>query len=436
MKLALRGLALGLALTTAACSGGGGGGGGSSSTRKGTGYLKVDLPQMTGASSAVVASSIGTMSLPWAESASSGTPALTLKQLVTNTNQGENCVGIVESIPFLVCMVESMGINKPGTYSGTLGGVTLTAVVAELSADPNGYDIEAVVTKSGKDIFNYKANTAGTKGEIRYELIEFFDVMGVPANADEVQERANIVKWDNTDSANAIVETWEEYHSVYMNTTTTKWVAHMKALVDEDNGIADIVQKQSSHGYYSAITESRLRTTIFQTRFKGSHIIEAFAVCDEGGATAGAVVLGTNCWDFDTNTGVDNPSSPTRNWRMGNPAETGFSGSAPGVLVGGTWNDTSGFSLLESKTLTPSIPVTSDPNTPGNLVDGNQTWSSTAFADSTLTDLVSAQRGGSHAFTLSVGTTQSGETGNSVAKLVQDVQTMSFATMDALISGK
>lgn len=436
MTLAKGVLVLGLAFSVAACSGGGGGGGGASSNRKGTGYLKVELPQMS-AGSAVVMPSLKPMGLPWAGSSSPGGTAVQLKQMITNTNQGTDCVGIVESIPFLVCMVESLGINEPGTYAGNLGPLSLEAVVTELTADPDGYDIQAIVKKSGTEIFSYKANTAGTKGEIKYAIYEFAAVLGSWGDPAEVLDRRNIIKWDSTNSANGVVEATEEWHSDYMSGgTITKTVSYMKAFIDEDNGIADIVRKQSTHGFYSAIPEARLRTTIYQTRIKGSHLIEAFAICDHGGAASGDVAVGTDCWDFSVNTGLDDPSEPERNWRMGNPAELGFSGAAQGALVGGTWSDSAGFTLIESKTLTPDVAVGGDAIQ--NLIDGSQTWSAPAFVDTNLADVVAATRLGSFVFITAVGTDwgSGAPAAGSIPALVKDVQAVSFATMDALISGK
>lgn len=430
MKWIIGGLASAMLIATAACSGGGSGGGGSSS-RKGTGYLKVDLPVMTGASASSLAGTGGVFRPQMSFSTTSvGHGASQLKLLITNTNSGTDCIGVVESIPFLVCMVESMGINKPGTYSGALGGVTLTAVVTELTADPDGYEIEAVVTKAGNDIFNYKANTAGTKGEIRYEMLEFFAIMGVVGNPDDVQDRANILKWDNTDSQHAIVETWEEFHSNFQNTSTTKWVSHMKAFIDEDNGIADIVSKQSSKQWRSLAPEAQVDTFIIQTRVKGSHVIEAYVECTEAQATESAVTLGTTCWDFSKNNFGRTGSSNYLDWQV-HHYQSGMDSRYPGDLVGGTFDATVGYTHIAALNMTPPGTAT---------LQGTNNWTVpvSGFSNTALDAVLSAQRAGSEDYSFEVDTNQTGHsaTAKTIAKLAQDVLNVDFADMDALVDGK
>lgn len=407
-----------------ACSGGGSGGG-SSSKMKGTGYLKVDLPQLSGTSALTISGNLRPQMT--FQSYSVGQYAVQLKQLVTDTNVAGDCVGIVESIPFLVCMVESMGINQPGTYSGTLGGVSLSAQVTALSSDPD-YDIEAVVTKGGEEIFNYKANTAGTKGEIRYEILEFSEILGVTPDPLDQQLRTNLIKWDSTVAGHGVVEASEEFHSNYQSgTTVTKIVRYMKAFVDEDRGIADIVGKFSVKAWRSLLPEAQVDHFIFQTRVVGNAVLEGYVECGEAQSTQNAVTLGTTCWDFSVNNSGRNDGSHYLDWRV-HDYSTQPMNAINGDFVGGTFTEdgiTGGVGL----TLTAPSPAT---------LDGSRDWTlpGGGFGNTTLDAAIAAQRGGSHAMGFEIDTTQSGQTGTSIAKLVQDVQAVSYATLDALVAGQ
>lgn len=421
MTLKMRGLVLAMAMTATACSGGGGGGGGSSSTAKGTGYLKLDLPAMTGS----VVSSSTFRPMMSVNTYPVGQYVFGLKTLLTNTNNGTDCSGVVESIPFLVCMVESVGINKPGTYTGAMNGVTLSAVATELTSDPDGYTLEAIVTKDGTQIFSYKANADGKKGEIKYIISGFYQIMGVSQDPQIEAERTNWIKWDSTVSTDAVVETAEEWHEDFSSgTTILKVVRYMKAFIDEDAGIADIVSKQSSKTVRNAFSpaEQQISTEIFQSRVKDDAFVEGYTRCSEV-STSTAINLGSRCWDFSTNTSGGNPTTHI-DWEVysyadvnRNPPLSPYNGD----LVGGTWSS-SGYSHLAALTLSGSF--------------GSKAVPGGKFGNATLDTLLDAQRAGAHAFSFQMDHTQSSPATGSVEKLAQDVMTKSFSALDALVPGK
>lgn len=284
--------------TMAACSGGGGGGGGASSGFKGTGYLPVEIPAVSASLvSSVTVSSAGGVSASAYADRTPGAELLDLVALTENSNNGQDCYGVAANIPFLVCVVESLGINQPGTYTGKIENHTFTAVVSAINQ--NGYTIQAVVTKDGSlEVFNYKANAAGTKGEIEVRPEDIF-----PGDIPDVASMAGktVLKWDGTTAADSTIEISGESLWNYSNGNVTRGWAFKKALVDQSAGVVDLISK----AYTVSTTASAnkfFNMSVYQTRFYDNKMVEVSASCStqNNSGTIGTDCFGQNTWELNS----------------------------------------------------------------------------------------------------------------------------------------
>lgn len=242
-------IAIALTGLISACSGGGGGSGGGASTGgKPTGYLKVDLPQ--------IPQSASIQSLNTLEDGSIQATAIdnnydysgfeSLRGMLVNQNTVDTCTGSPDNIPFVLCMIELLGINKPGTYTGQNDeGEQLSVVVSDITGDPNGYALKVVVTNTtrNKIAFKYKATADGKKGLFEVQKMLLFNG-GMYA---DTYANGISMAWDKTDPAKAsLTFQSQSYDYAVGSTGVGAYISIVKAIVNENDGVADI----ASFGVY------------------------------------------------------------------------------------------------------------------------------------------------------------------------------------------
>ena len=220
------------------CSSGGSSDGGSSA--KPTGFLKAEIPSLPGSNST---SSVGAQSnIEMSSEYNIGYVASLVRGSLADNNTGDSCVGSETSIPFILCMIELLGINAPGEYSGnTPGGEPAVVSVTELTGDPD-YALKAVAALvSGRVIFKYLANEAGTKG-----LVEALPTILFHGSGAINAEYGVRLAWDATGPQGKVDLI---FHSSSSESTQ---VSYTRVLVDSAGEIADVAYRSYFFGPGSA----------------------------------------------------------------------------------------------------------------------------------------------------------------------------------------
>lgn len=256
----------------AACSGGGGSGGGSSSSR--SNFLKVKIPQVSASSSMMSAGGVSVMA------ASAGSGVSYLQTLVRDQNTASDCAGPIQNIPFIVCNVGYLGINGFGTFEKTLDGSNYVATVSDLNG-VGGYNIEAVITKDGDEVFRYKGNTEGTKGEVAvlfHELVKFPHTF--------TYEYGAKITWDGTNPADSKVEyTTEAFENEFGD---ANYYDHAVAFIDQTKNLADII----THTYNYRSGGPSVGATVIQTRVQNNKAVDIQFECSDSSSP----VKGVDCF--------------------------------------------------------------------------------------------------------------------------------------------
>ncbi|HMN67600.1 MAG TPA: hypothetical protein PKC28_03590 [Bdellovibrionales bacterium] len=279
-----------LTLSLTGCGGGGGGGGSAgSSSSKGTGYLKIALPELPNTS----ASSLDVGSFAQVITAGSYAEApMILNSVLIDQNTPEACVGSSANVPFIICMVESFGINSVGTYTGAApNGSAAQAVVANLTADPDGYTLAADVTlvASGEKVFRYKATADGKKGYVEIKPNKIFPV------TDEHKEGIRLT-WNTTTDQEHFLE-YTYHYSGTSSQIVSEQIHYIAALVDNVTGVADIAAR--SYMFVDNLSGFQEANSKFsQTRVGKNRAIVAMSACTEGSSP----VEGSECFAVSTGT--------------------------------------------------------------------------------------------------------------------------------------
>lgn len=285
MKTITKALLLLGAISLTACGGGGGGGTDSGSTSQvGTGFLKVNLPIVSTASS----SSLSLLSIADSRGVS---PATTISQATVNSNNGLVCSGATQNIPFILCMVESYGINAVGTYTGTTpSGNAVSAVVSNLSSDPNGYTLQAEVSldSNSQKILIYRADANGEKGMVEALPAQIFG----ESNTGNYGFR---ITWDKTSSPAVIEYVLDQTSSSQDNSS------YLLALVDEAQGTTDIASKE--YAFNTILDEAT--STFVQIRSNSSRTLSLASTCTNNSSPT----EGSECFSFSDTTLFDADSN-------------------------------------------------------------------------------------------------------------------------------
>lgn len=365
-----------------ACSGGGSGGG-SSSTR--SNFLKVNIPQVSGSSTFRSNNNVSIKNF------SAGTGVFLLQNLIHDGNSASECAGPIENIPFLVCNVEQLGINNFGTYTKTIGGHEFIAVVTDLEG-VGGYNVEAVVTKDANEVFRYKGNTAGTKGEI---FVLFHEVLTFPVS--HTFELGMKIKWDGTSPEDSTVEYMSEvFDNEYGN---AHYYNHLAASIDQDKNLADIV----THSYYYN-SGPIAGATVLQTRVQGGKAAEIQFVCQE----TSTPVKGTDCFKNGW-TLYDHVATPPNN---------------AGTLVGGTvdFNNYYQFTFTEGISLTGSA--------------GSYAVPVGSFSDVSLKNLLTEGRGSNNeAFEVAIDKAGNAS-GTGLQQSTYKIKSATFNDLDSVLTAR
>ena len=256
-----------------------------SSSFSGTGFLKIDFPSIDINSTSALDTE-GNLDYRGID------PALIMLSTISNDNTESSCQGVPDSIPFLVCLVESYGINSVGTYTGnTPGGQAATAVVSNISGDPNGFVLEAVVSlkSNSEQVFKYKATTAGDKGVIEAHPQKIFGAEIAPF------AYGLRLEWDST-LAPATLQI--SYDGTQTGDLAFTDLYYLSAVIDETEGVSDLSYKE-----YTG-SSSSLNSSFTQLRFNSSRILSLTAQC----SNSSSPILGTDCFSiseaalFDVNT--------------------------------------------------------------------------------------------------------------------------------------
>lgn len=266
-------LVIGVSFSLMSCSGGGGGGGrgGASSGARGTGFLKIDLPTLPEAT-LVSGSGLGAKALV-IDAGTYANPILTFNSAVENKNTEDACVGSTANIPFIVCMIESLGINRVGEYRGqSPRGDNVEVEVIELTGDPDGYVLQAKASllSSGDAIFLYRANADGTKGLIEVIPVKIF-------NMNDYGETGYRVRWDKTTAPLGSLE------------FTAHWISddtvgvsldlyHLRALIDESTSVADLASRAYKF-FDSGLAEGE--SQFQQTRLGAGRVMALMTNCSD-----------------------------------------------------------------------------------------------------------------------------------------------------------
>lgn len=243
MKMIRYCMVVALAGAIVACSGGGGGsGGGASNGRKPTGYLKADLPQIPQSASVLslgekTNNSIQPMTI---DNDYAYNSIELLQRILINENTVDTCTGSPDNIPFVLCMIELLGINKPGTYSGQNDeGEQLSVVVTDITGDVDGYELKVLVTNTtrNKIAFKYKATANGKKGIVEIQKMLIFNG---GAYADNYFHGISL-SWDKTDATNASLTLQSQgFDNAGGSVGAGAYVSIVKARVNENSGVADL----------------------------------------------------------------------------------------------------------------------------------------------------------------------------------------------------
>lgn len=180
--------------------GGCGGADSATSLRMGTGFLKAQLPAVPKGNLVTALRISSTVDLGyWQAAISPGYSYL------DSQNTETSCNGSTTNIPFMICMIESVGITEVGTYSGPApSGKIVTAVVSNISE--GDYTLGAVVTnEENETVFSYKASADGSIGTVEYTSSEIFSGISTPTKIKLV--------WDSSDPAAQTFSVRQELHS-------------------------------------------------------------------------------------------------------------------------------------------------------------------------------------------------------------------------------
>ncbi len=238
-QLMFKQLIAGAAVSVLTLTGCGGSSSGSASegsaSPKGTGYLKIALPEIPEAG--VASAGAGTL----AQVITSGTYAeapSVLSFALEDLNTDEACVGGSSNIPFVICIVESLGINAAGTYNGqTPKGEAAQAVVTNLTGDPDGYTLQAEVTLTGSSekVFSYKADADGKAGVIEIKPDSIF--------ATNSPGKTGIrVSWNSTAVASQAIE-YSHHYSGTSSNIVSEQVTYIVAVINGMTGVADMASR-------------------------------------------------------------------------------------------------------------------------------------------------------------------------------------------------
>lgn len=223
-------------LTLTGCSSGGGGSSAAGSTGpKGTGYLKIALPELPQAGVASVG--IGSLAQVITSASYAEAPDVLANALV-DLNTAEACIGGTGNIPFVICIIESLGINAPGTYEGkTPKGDAARVVVSDITGDPDGYTLQAVVTLTGnsEEVFMYKADADGKSGIVEMKPDSIF-ASSAPGTS------GLRMTWDASVNAAQAVE-YTHHYSGTSSSIVSEQVGYILAVVNGLTGVADIASR-------------------------------------------------------------------------------------------------------------------------------------------------------------------------------------------------
>lgn len=365
-----------------ACSGGGSGGGSSSGRSN---FLKVNIPQVTSASFLANNAKVSTQSY------GAGTGVGLFQLLIQDQNKATECSGPIQNIPFLVCNVEMLGINNFGTYSKTIGGHEFVAVVTDLEG-VGGYNVQAVVTKDSNEVFRYKGNTEGTKGEIS---VLFHELLTFPVS--HTYELGMKIKWDGTNTADSTVEYMtESFDNQYGD---AHYYDHLVAVIDQDKNLADII----THAYHYN-SYPKAGAVVLQTRVQGDKAAEVQFTCEE----TSSPTKGTSCYKAGWVL-FDHVALPPNN---------------PGTLVGGTVD----FSNYFQFSFTEGINLTGSP--------GSYAVPGGSFTNVPLKNLLAEGRGsGSEAFTV-VLDKAGNASGTGLEKAIYAIKAATFSDVNSVLAGR
>lgn len=323
-------------------------------------------------------------------SSSPGAGVSYLQNLVKDQNTASDCAGPIENIPFIVCTVGQLGLTSFGTFNQSINGSNFVAIVSDLGGT-GGYNIEAIVTKDSKEVFRYKANTDGTKGEV---FALFHELVHFPV--EHTYEKGAKITWDGTSPADSTVEyTTEAFENQYGDAS---YYDHLVAVIDQDKNLADII----AHTYLFNGSGPRAGAGVLQTRVQGNNVVEIQFECEN----TTPPVKGTDCFNRDW-TIVDHASIPPGN---------------AGTLVGGTVDYTNYymFTFKEGIYLTGS--------------DGSFAIPGGSFTDAGLKGLLTAGRGSnSEAFQV-VADKAGNASGTGLEKAIYAIKAKTFNDLNSILS--
>lgn len=396
-----------LSLGLMSCSSGGGSGS-TAATPKGTGFLRVQIPQidlvetsfMKAQKQDIKSKSVVTFLL---STYSPGHSIATLGQYTRNENDGVECAGALTSIPFIVCLVESLGINAVGTYSGEFNNRSFVATVSETTE--GDFDIQASVTKDSVEVFRYKANSEGTVGEVfavMHGLVDY-DTSGV----DTLTEEAILISWDSRVAEASTVKVSSEYYGDYLSgTTVTRGLKYLSAIFDQTANTADVVLKNYTHNVLASYDpdESVAEMHMMQGRIKDGVMLETTMACLDDTTPDAS----TSCWD---------PADLALHY---------FTEQDTKNVIGGSFDFTNGMTVTGSANF--SVPTCDD--TDDCALTGGSPFSNTSL------DAVynSSVNGVAYSVELDKNDATSGST--ALSGLVHEVKSMSYATLNAILAGR
>lgn len=300
-------------LTTAlfqACSSGGSSGGGDGGGYVGTGFLKINLPDIA---SVGIQSTVSSQA-PLLDSEGFVESTSILSGTLSNQNTSSACVGSPSNIPFVICVIESLGINAIGTYNGlTPKGESAQVVVSDITGNISGYTLQAVVTltNSSEIAFKYQANALGTKGLI--EIVSNKIFTAVPGSESLAPEDAIRVVWDSSSTPQKL-----EYTGHNTTNAPTNSVVYMKALYDASAQVADIGYRSYSISPSANIARGKFN----QTRSSANLTLAVALSCQE----TSSPVDGVNCFQGTSGAGYTllDPESNSQQLICGTVPTTGL----------------------------------------------------------------------------------------------------------------